>query len=112
MVSESVISEIGEKKVEKDTDMLRWPERTVSKSTWMSIMLKRGKRSQGGVGGLGENRKCLQHTEFDRQSARSSKYELPSFVHTGHTAYIAFAPYPACGMLSCLQASGQKSLSL
>lgn len=41
MVSECVISDIGEEEVEKDTGMLRWGGRKVIKLTWMSDFEKR-----------------------------------------------------------------------
>lgn len=98
-VSWIVISEAGEK-VEKDPEMLKWRERKVSTLTEMSVMLRRGKWRQEEVGGLWENGKCLEHEEFDWQSARGPKHKLPSIVHTGPTAYITSAsPLPVGSLL-------------
>lgn len=63
MIFECVISEIDEAK--KDTEMLRWGGRKISKFTWMSMMLRSGKWRQGGVGVLEENGKHLEYAEFD-----------------------------------------------
>lgn len=54
MLSEPVISELREKKGEKDTERLKQREREVSKFTQMPVMLRRGKWRQEGVGGLGK----------------------------------------------------------
>lgn len=94
MVSECVIFDIGEEEVEKDTGMLRWKGRKVIVFTWMSVILRRGKRRQGRFGVLGENEKYLEREELT--VSKMPKQELPSFVCTGSIAYIAFAPRPVC----------------
>lgn len=63
MIYECVISKNDE--VKKDTEVLWWGGRKISKFTWMSMMLRSGKWRQGGVGVLVENGKYLECPEVD-----------------------------------------------
>lgn len=100
MLSEHVISEVGEERWKKIRRCWSGEKDKSASSQSCLVMLGREKWRQEEVGGLWKNRKCLELAEFDWQSVRGPRYKLPSIIYTGPTPWTASAsPLPVGSLL-------------